>query len=164
MFGSFPPGRRTVRGDRAGARRELWGVRRPEGVAAATSAGRAGGEVHGGASDALRRPKRRGQRQNNQRRRKRPLPTTESHQNQGAFPHRPIRSKAAAPRRPKHNQQTRRKPRHRHPDSARLSPTKTLTDPPTWWIASSLPQHRTAFGPRTSRTYPPGRVSCTRRS
>ena len=33
----------------------------------------------------------------------------------GAFPHRPISSKAAAPRRPKHNQQTRRKPRHRHP-------------------------------------------------
>ena len=27
----------------------------------------------------------------------------------------PISSKAAAPRRPKHNQQTRRKPRHRHP-------------------------------------------------
>ena len=50
-----------------------------------------------------------------QRRRKCPLSTTESHQNQGAFPHRPISSKAAAPRRPKHNQQTRRKPRHRHP-------------------------------------------------
>ena len=51
----------------------------------------------------------------NQRRRKRPLSTTESHQNQGAFPHRPISSKAAAARRPKHHQQTRRKPRHRHP-------------------------------------------------
>ena len=50
-----------------------------------------------------------------QRRRKCPLSTTESHQNQGAFPHGPISSKAAAPRRPKHNQQTRRKPRHRHP-------------------------------------------------
>ena len=33
----------------------------------------------------------------------------------GAFPNRPIRSQAAAPRRQKHNQQTRRKPRHRHP-------------------------------------------------
>ena len=51
----------------------------------------------------------------NQRRRKRPLSTTKSHQNQGAFPHRPISSQAAAPRRQKHNQQTRRKPRHRHP-------------------------------------------------
>ena len=50
----------------------------------------------------------------NQRRGKRPLSTPESHQNQGAFPHRPIRSETAAPRRPKHNQQTRRKPRHRH--------------------------------------------------
>ena len=38
-----------------------------------------------------------------------------SHQNQGTFPHGPIRSQAAAPRRQKHNQQTRRKPRHRHP-------------------------------------------------
>ena len=51
----------------------------------------------------------------NQRRRKCPLSTTKSHQNQGAFPHRPISSKAAAPRRPKHHQQTRRKPRYRHP-------------------------------------------------
>ena len=50
-----------------------------------------------------------------QRRRECPLSTTESHQNQGAFPNRPISSQAATPRRQKHNQQTRRKPRHRHP-------------------------------------------------
>ena len=34
-------------------------------------------------------------------------------------------------------------------DSTRLSPTKTLTDPPTWSTDSSLPQHRTAYGQRT---------------
>ena len=33
----------------------------------------------------------------------------------GTFPHRPIRTETATPRRPEHHQQKRRKPRHRHP-------------------------------------------------
>lgn len=50
-----------------------------------------------------------------QPRRKCSLPVTESHQNTGAFPHRPISVKAAAPRRPEHHQQERRQPRNRNP-------------------------------------------------
>ena len=82
-----------------------------------------------------------------QRRRKRPLSTTESHQNTGAFPHRPIRSKAAAPRRQKHNQQTRRKPRHRH---QRLENSPKPTRNP-------LPQ---PTKPNPLKTHEPMRVIC----
>ena len=82
-----------------------------------------------------------------QRRRKCPLSTTESHQNQGAFPHRPISSQAAAPRRPKHNQQTRRKPRHRHP---RLENSPKPTRNP-------LPQ---PTKPNPLKTHEPMRVIC----
>ena len=82
-----------------------------------------------------------------QRRRKCPLSTTKSHQNQGAFPHRPISSQAAAPRRPKHNQQTRRKPRHRHP---RLENSPKPTRNP-------LPQ---PTKPNPLKTHEPMRVIC----
>ena len=83
----------------------------------------------------------------NQRRRKCPLSTTESHQNQGAFPHGPISSQAAAARRPKHNQQTRRKPRHRHP---RLENSPKPTRNP-------LPQ---PTKPNPLKTHEPMRVIC----
>ena len=92
-------------------------------------------------------PELRKNRVHNQRRRKRPLSTTKSHQNTGAFPHRPIRSQAAAPRRQKHNQQTRRKPRHRHP---RLENSPKPTRNP-------LPQ---PTKPNPLKTHEPMRVIC----
>ena len=96
----------------------------------------------------------------NQRRRKRPLSTTESHQNTGAFPHRPIRSQAAAPRRQKHNQQTRRKPRHRHPrlensPKPTRNPLPQPTKPNPLKTYEPTPSHRRFDKPLNSTTSSP---------